>query len=65
MATALPSSVLVLLTDAPLVKGEGLGDGTAEPAGEPDAEFAGPEAPVPVAMTTEEAVVGKGAALVL
>ena len=71
IATALPRKLLVLLMDAPLLKGEGLGGGTGVPAGEPEPE---PEPepvpvaagdPVPEATTMEVALVGKGAALVL
>ena len=77
IATALPRRLLVLLMDAPLLKGEGLGGGTGVPAGEPGPE---PELepepepepepvatgdPVPEATKMEVALVGKGAALVL
>ena len=68
-AIALPRRLLVLLMDAPLLKGEGLGGGTGVPAGEPEPE---PEPepvatgdPVPEATAMEVALVGKGAALVL
>lgn len=69
IATALPSRFVVLLMDAPLLNGEGLGGGTGVPAGEPEPEpvptGAEPD-PVPEATTTEVALdVGKGAALVL
>ena len=68
IATALPSRLLVLLMDAPLLNGEGLGGGTGVPLGEPEPEPkpvpAGPV--VPEATTTEVALdVGKGAPLVL
>ena len=75
MATALPSRVLVLLTDAPLLNGDGLGGGTGVPFGEPEPEPVPVPVPVPTgplpetvpeATTTEVALdVGKGAALVL
>lgn len=68
IATALPSRFLVLLIDAPLLNGEGLGGGTGVPLGEPEPEPVptGPLAgTVPEATTTEVALVGKGAALVL
>ncbi|KAL2054586.1 hypothetical protein ABVK25_004888 [Lepraria finkii] len=65
MATALPSSWLVLLIDAPLLKGDGAGGGTGVPDGDPGAEPTGSGTLVPFAKTTEEAVVGNGAALVL
>ncbi len=70
IATALPSRLLVLLIDAPLVNGEGLGGGTGVPLGEPEPEPepAEPEAAdtVPEATTMEVPPdVGKGAALVL
>lgn len=68
IATALPRRLLVLLIDAPLLNGEGLGGGTGVPLGEPEPEPepvpAGPV--VPEATTTEVALdVGKGAPLVL
>ena len=68
IATAVPSRLLVLLIDAPLLNGEGLGGGTGVPLGEPEPEPvpvpAGPV--VPEATTTEVALeVGKGAPLVL
>ena len=60
---------MVLLMEAPLLKGEGLGGGTGVPAGEPEPEpEPEPETagdPVPEATRTEVALVGKGAALVL
>ena len=68
MATALPMKKLVLLTDAPLLNGEGLGGGTGVPLGEPKPAVPAlePAGTVPDATTrTEEPVVGKGAALVL
>ena len=70
MATALPSRFLVLLIDAPLLNGDGLGGGTGVPFGEPVPE----PVPVPVPTGTEPVAVpettttddvGKGAALVL
>lgn len=73
MATALPSRFLVLLIDAPLLNGDGLGGGTGVPFGEPDPEPMPVPVPtgtepetVPEATTTDVALdVGKGAALVL
>lgn len=75
IATALPSRFLVLLIDAPLLNGDGLGGGTGVPFGEPEPEPEPVPVPVPTgtepetvpeATTTEVALdVGKGAALVL
>ncbi len=75
IATALPSRFLVLLTDAPLLNGEGLGGGTGVPLGEPAPEPEPVPEPVPTGPepeTVPEATtmevppdVGKGAALVL
>ena len=71
IATALTSRLLVLLIDAPLLNGDGLGGGTGVPFGELEPEPVPvptgtlPET-VPEATTTEVALeVGKGAALVL
>ena len=73
IATALPSRFLVLLMDAPLLNGDGLGGGTGVPFGDPDPEPVPVPVPtgtepetVPEATTTEVALdVGNGAALVL
>ena len=66
IATALPSRLLVLLIDAPLLNGEGLGGGTGVPLGEPEPEPVPAGPVVPEATTTEVALdVGKGAPLVL
>ena len=71
IATALTSRLLVLLIDALLLNGDGLGGGTGVPFGEVAPEpVPVPTGPlpetVPEATTTEVALeVGKGAALVL
>ena len=73
IVTALPSRFLVLLIDAPLLNGEGLGGGTGVPLGEPEPEPVPEPVPtgpdpdtVPEATTMEVPLdVGKGAALVL